>query len=76
MRSNAWTTLEEFTFLDGLIPQFLTQQGIRVVGPWLAETAAAFADKFPLRSAEFDRDRLTNVCFILVVIFQPTHLFE
>jgi len=63
MRSNAWTTLEELEFLEALIPQFVTQQGVRVVGPWLAEKATAFFAKFPSRSAEFDRDRMTNVRF-------------
>jgi len=63
MRSNAWTTLEEFNFLEGLIPQFVIQQEVRVVGPWLAEKTAAFFAEFPLRSAEFNRDRMTNVRF-------------
>jgi len=63
MRSNAWTTVEELNFLEALIPQFISQQEVRVVGPWLAEKAVAFIAKFPLRSTEFDRDRLTKVCF-------------
>ena len=66
MRSNAWTTVEELNFLEALIPQFVSQQEVRVVGPWLAEKATAFFAKFPLRSAEFDRDRLTKVCFSLM----------
>jgi len=78
MRSNAWMTLEEFKFLDGLIPQFLTQQGVRVVGLWLAGTAAMFLTKFPSRSAKFDRDHLTTVCMLFVscVIQQPSHSFH
>ena len=76
MRSNAWTTLEEFTFLEDLVPQFVSQQKVRVVGPWLAEKAAAFFAKFPLRSAEFDRDRLTKVCFISMEIYSFAHAFH
>jgi len=63
MRSNAWTTLEELEFLEALIPQFVTQQGVRVVGPWLAEKAAVFFAKFPSRSAEFNHDCMTNIRF-------------
>ena len=58
--------LEEFKFLDGLIPQFLTQQGVQVIGLWLAGTAAMFLTKFPSRSAKFDRDHLTKVCMLFV----------
>jgi len=61
MRSNAWTTLEEFDFLSNLIPQFMSQQEVRIIGPWLAATASNFFAKFPSRSAQFDRDRLTKV---------------
>ena len=71
MRSNAWTTLEEFNFLSDLIPQFVSQQEIRVVGLWLAEMAAAFFTNFPSRSAQFDRDRLTKVLSFFVLIDTP-----
>lgn len=61
MRSNAWTTTEEYNHLTGLIPQFISQQEIRVIAPWLAGEAAKFFEKFPSRSAEFDRDSLIEV---------------
>ena len=75
MRSNAWTTVPEFDFLNDLVPKFLSQQDIRVVGPWLAELTTAFFEKFPSRSAQFDRDRLTKVCFIFAYFIPPSHSF-
>jgi len=71
MRSNAWTTLEEYDFLNELIPQFLSQQEIRVIAPWLAGVVTAFFKKFPSRSSQFDRDRLTSVRFCFYTPPQP-----
>ena len=71
MRSNAWTTVNEFEFLTEWIPQFRAQQDIRVVGPWLAGVSAAFLTEFPSRSAQFERDRLIKVCFPPLVASQP-----
>ena len=76
MRSNAWTTLEEFEFLEDLIPQFLAQQELRVIGPWLAGTATTFFAKFPSRSTEFDRDRLTKVRPTLVLLPPSIYLLS
>ena len=76
MRSNAWTTVEECKFLDDLIPQFLSQQEIRVVGPWLTEIATTFFANFPSRSTQFDRDRMTKVCFILFFTNPLTHSIQ
>ena len=61
MRSNAWTSLEEYEFLTEYIPRFLKQQGIRVIFPLLAEVADAFLLKFPSRSEKFNRDSLIPV---------------
>lgn len=61
MRANAWTTLEECTHLESLIPKFLTQQENRTVGSWLAGTANEFLKRFPTRAAKFDRKTLTVV---------------
>ena len=54
MHSNAWTTLEEYNFLEGYILWFLKQQETGVVAPFLAEVTMAFLAKFPSRSAEYN----------------------
>jgi hypothetical protein len=69
MRKNAWTTLEEYSFLETYIPRFLKQQEIRIVAPFLAEVAAAFLEKFPSHRKEFDRESLVPV--ILFRSFVP-----
>ena len=67
MRSNAWTTVEEFDFLTERIPQFICQQEVRSIAPWLAGVATNFFVKFPSRSAVFGRDQLTNVRFSFII---------
>ena len=79
MRSNAWTSLEEYEFLTEYIPRFLKQQGIRVIFPLLAEVADAFLLKFPSRSEKFNRDSLIPVrctlsCSLPLLIFSENPL--
>lgn len=72
MRGNAWTTLEEFEYLESLKTKFLAEQESRTVGSWLAHTAGLFLKKFPLRAEKFDRERLTLVCGFL---FHESHIY-
>jgi hypothetical protein len=61
MRKSAWTTLDEYLFLEGYIPRFLKQQEVRVVASFLAEVAAAFFLKFPSRREELNSEQWINV---------------
>ena len=70
MRSNAWTTVDECKYLEGLIPSFLSVQQNRNVGSWLASTSVEFLKKFPARAQKFNRESLKKV----QVTF-PIHVF-
>lgn len=76
MRSNAWTTQEEYDFLTSLIPTFTSHQGIRDIAPFLTATADDFLIKFPARSPEYDREQMTKVrfCLIYLYLFIPLYL--
>jgi hypothetical protein len=52
MRKSAWTTLQEYQFLEGHIPRFLKHQETGGVGYFLAQVTAAFFLKFPSRSIQ------------------------
>ena len=64
MRSSAWTTTEEYEYLNGYIPRFLKQQETRVLSHFLAEVTIAFLDKFPSRRKEYDRESMLRVSHI------------
>jgi len=61
MRGNAWTTVEEFKYLEALKTRFIAEQDNRTVGSWLSYTSSEFLRQFPLRAAQFDRERLKMV---------------
>ena len=61
MRSNAWTTKEEYEFLTARIPGFLSHPRNNAV--FLAETAVSFLIEFPTRSLGHDRVQMITVRF-------------
>jgi hypothetical protein len=63
MRSNAWTTQEEYDFLTALLPKFISQRETRSIAPFLGETACDFLKRFPARSSSFDRKQMAVVRF-------------
>lgn len=69
MRSNAWTTQDEFDYLTPCIPRFVEQQGLRIVSPFLIEVAKAFLAKFPSRATEFTCEELVKVRLISSPLF-------
>lgn len=71
MCSNAWTTLEEFTYVESLKPKSLAQQERHSVGSWLAHTASESFKKFPTCGAQFNCKCTTMVS---ILSFLPVFL--
>ena len=69
MRSNAWTTQDEFDYLTLCILCFVKQQEIRIVSSFLIEVATAFLVKFPSRAVEFTLKELSKVWTISSSLF-------
>ena len=68
MRGNAWTTLEEFQYLNALKTRFTAEQDNQSVGSWLSHTASEFLKQFPLHAAQFNRERLKLVRSIILFL--------
>ena len=63
MRSNSWTTQEEYNFLDALVPKFLSGQEVCSIAPFLSEMAVAFLKEFPDCAVKYNHKKMAKVSF-------------
>jgi hypothetical protein len=76
MRSNAWTTLEEYHFLEDLIPKLIISRQSGAVAPFYGETTVTFLATFPTRVEECTRKDWEKVCFQRLRLFFLTYVAQ